>query len=315
MTRGAHAVAWEAGRRVPTRRGISSVDRTRIVTRTLRWYDRAARDLPWRRPDASPWAIMVSEFMLQQTPVARVLQPWQEWMARWPSPTALADAPSGEAVRAWGRLGYPRRALRLHQAATAIRDDHDGVVPDDHDALLALPGVGSYTAAAIASFAFGRRHVVLDTNVRRVQTRVAHGLAYPHVSATAAERLLAEEFLPSKAERAARWAVASMELGALICTARSPRCDDCPVRTDCAWHAAGRPAWDGPPRVGQRYQGTDRPCRGALLAVLRSADDAVPGEDVLAAWSDRRQAERALDSLLSDGLIAQVDDSRLSLPG
>lgn len=279
-----------------------------MVTKTLRWYAHAARDLPWRRPDASPWSIMVSEFMLQQTPVSRVLQPWAQWVDRWPTPSALADAPSGEAVRAWGRLGYPRRALRLHQAATAIRDDHDGQVPDDYDALRTLPGVGDYTAAAVASFAFGRRHIVLDTNVRRVQTRIAFGVEFPHTSTTAAERQLALDFLPSKAERAARWAVASMELGALVCTARSPRCDDCPVRTDCAWHQAGRPAWDGPARVGQRYQGTDRQCRGALLAVLRSNDAAVSDSELLGSWPDRRQAERARESLIEDGLmIMHVD--------
>lgn len=287
----------------------------RVVSQTLRWYDDNARDLPWRRPDATPWSIMISEFMLQQTPVSRVLQPWHAWVERWPTPTALAAAPSGEAVRAWGRLGYPRRALRLHRAATAIRDDHDGEVPDDHDALLALPGVGSYTAAAIASFAFGRRHVVLDTNVRRVQTRVALGAAYPHSSTTAAERAVAEDFLPRTAKRASRWAAASMELGAVICTARSPRCDDCPVRTDCAWHAAGRPAWDGPPRTSQDYQGTDRQCRGALLAVVRSSDDPTSTEDVLAEWPDRRQAEKALASLLADGLLSSVGEERVGLPG
>lgn len=291
------------------------VDYTRVVNRTLRWYQQSARDLPWRRPDASPWAIMVSEFMLQQTPVARVRQPWHDWLQRWPTPAALADAPSGEAVRAWGRLGYPRRALRLHQAATAIRDDHDGQVPDDYDALLALPGVGSYTAAAIASFAFGRRHVVLDTNVRRVQARIATGVEFPAAATTAAERALAAEFLPVQANRATRWAVASMELGALVCTARSPHCGRCPVRDDCAWRQAGQPSYAGPPRVGQRYQGTDRQCRGALLAVLRSSDVAVPGDEVRAAWPDPVQRERALTSLITDRLVVRIGDDRYGLPG
>jgi A/G-specific adenine glycosylase len=258
---------------------------------------------------------MVSEFMLQQTPVSRVLVPWQQWIDRWPSPTALADAPSGEAVRAWGRLGYPRRALRLHQAATAIRDRHGGEVPDDHDALLALPGVGAYTAAAIASFAFRRRHVVLDTNVRRVQARIAAGVQFPAAATTAAERMLAEEFLPDDPEQAARWAVASMELGALVCTARNPRCDDCPIRDDCTWLQLGRPSWDGPPRVGQRYDGTDRQCRGALLAVLRSSDIPVPGEELLAAWPDRAQAERAVGTLTADGLMIRVGVDSYALPG
>ena len=290
------------------------VDYAEVVGRTLRWYRQSARDLPWRRTDAGPWAIMVSEFMLQQTPVARVLQPWQEWMHRWPSPTALADAPSGEAVRAWGRLGYPRRALRLHQAATAIRDKHDGEVPDDYPSLLALPGVGSYTAAAIASFAFGRRHVVLDTNVRRVQARIATGVEFPHTSPTAAERELATQFLPARVDRAARWAVASMELGALVCTARNPRCDRCPVRTLCAWRTAGHPRYDGPPRVGQRYQGTDRQCRGALLAVLRSSDEPVPAEELRPAWPEAGQRERALASLITDRLVVPLPDDRYGLP-
>jgi A/G-specific adenine glycosylase len=290
------------------------VDYSQVVDRTLRWYQTAARDLPWRRPDAEPWPIMVSEFMLQQTPVSRVLQPWQDWLDRWPTPVALATAPSGEAVRAWGRLGYPRRALRLHQAATAIRDDHDGEVPDDYDSLLSLPGVGPYTAAAIASFAFGRRQVVLDTNVRRVQTRIRLGIEFPQSSTTSAERRLAEEFLPSGAERAARWAVASMELGALVCTARSPRCAACPVRSACAWHRAGKPPYDGPPRIGQRYQGTDRQCRGALLAVLRSSDQPVPGEELRSVWPDPVQRERALDSLITDRLVHGVDEDRYALP-
>ncbi|QGN35609.1 A/G-specific adenine glycosylase [Microlunatus sp. Gsoil 973] len=257
---------------------------------------------------------MVSEFMLQQTPVARVLQPWQEWMQRWPSPVALAEAPGGDAVRAWGRLGYPRRALRLHQAATAIRDDHGGEVPDDYHSLLALPGVGSYTAAAIASFAFGRRHVVLDTNVRRVQARIATGVEFPHAGPTAAERDLAARFLPARSDRAARWAVASMELGALVCTARSPRCDQCPVRTLCAWRTAGHPRYAGPPRVGQRYQGTDRQCRGALLAVLRSTDEPVSAEELRLAWPDAAQRERALASLIIDRLVVSRSDDRFMLP-
>lgn len=289
--------------------------RQRVVREILGWYQAAARDLPWRRAEASAWSVMVSEFMLQQTPVARVLEPWHRWLERWPTPASLADAPSGEAVRAWGRLGYPRRALRLHAAATVIRDDHDDRVPDDYDSLIALPGVGSYTAAAIASFAYGRRHLVLDTNVRRVQARIALGTEFPAASTTAADRRVAEEFLPQRADRAASWAVASMEFGALVCTARSPACTACPVRTHCAWHRAGHPSWDGPPRVGQRYQGTDRQCRGALLAALRATDDPVPREDLYAAWPERAQAERALDSLIIDGLARQVDTDHIVLPG
>ena len=142
--------------------------RQRVVADVTAWFAAHARPLPWREPDCTPWGVMVSEYMLQQTPVARVLPVWAAWLERWPTPAALAAEEPGEAVRAWGRLGYPRRAQRLHAAATAIRDEHGGEVPADFEALRGLPGVGEYTAAAIASFAHGRRHVVLDTNVRRV---------------------------------------------------------------------------------------------------------------------------------------------------
>ena len=141
----------------------------------LAWYARNARDLPWRAPGATPWAVLVSEIMLQQTPVARVLPEYLSWLARWPTPAALAAEPAGEAIRQWGRLGYPRRALRLHETATILTTRHGGMVPADRDALLALPGIGSYTAAAVASFAFGQRHAVLDTNVRRVLARLVAG--------------------------------------------------------------------------------------------------------------------------------------------
>lgn len=292
----------------------SGRQRTAIVATILAWYDANARDLPWRRDGASPWSIMVSEFMLQQTPVTRVLAPWQAWMERWPTPGALAAAPSGEAVRAWGRLGYPRRALRLHQAATVIRDQYANRVPDQASALLGLPGVGTYTAAAIASFAFRQRHLVLDTNVRRVLARIADGSAYPEPSPTASERDLATAFLPRSSERAARWAVASMELGALVCTARSPRCADCPVAALCRWHQTGHPAWSGPPRKAQSWVGTDRQCRGALLAVLRSSDEAVSIGELDQAWPEAVQRARALGSLLSDGLVQRLPDGQWALP-
>ncbi len=278
--------------------------------RVIAWYDENARDLPWRRPGTSPWAVLVSELMLQQTPVERVREPWARWLGRWPTPAALAAAPSGEAVRAWGRLGYPRRALRLHGAAVAIVEHFGGEVPADLDALLSLPGVGSYTAAAVASFAFGRRAVVLDTNVRRVLVRLAAGKAYPGATPTRAELAVAQAYLPDEPAVAARWAVASMELGALVCTARSPRCEVCPVRDACAWREAGYPAWDGPPRRGQSYDGTDRQCRGALLAVLRSSDEPVAAEELDASWADAVQRDRALASLVADGLVVVVPAER-----
>lgn len=280
----------------------------------LDWYADSARDLPWRRPDASAWAVMVSEFMLQQTPVTRVLPMYEAWLARWPTPTDLADAEPGEAVRAWGRLGYPRRALRLHGAATAIRDRHNGEVPDDHDKLLALPGVGEYTAAAVASFAFRQRHAVLDTNVRRVFARTVDGTEYPPQATTAAERRTAGDAMPLDDETAATWAVAIMELGALVCTARTPRCADCPVASLCAWRLAGKPPYEGPPRRGQTYAGTDRQCRGKLLAVLRDAEGPVPKTALDAVWEDALQRARALDGLVADGLVEPVTDGVYRLP-
>ncbi|MFA1542382.1 A/G-specific adenine glycosylase [Actinomadura monticuli] len=280
----------------------------------LDWYETNARDLPWRAPGATPWGVLVSEIMLQQTPVSRVLPVWHAWTARWPTPAALAAEPSGEAVRAWGRLGYPRRALRLHESARAITERHGGDVPSSHEDLLALPGIGAYTAAAVASFAFRQRHAVLDTNVRRVLARLMSGVEYPPKSQTKAEVALAESLLPADPPTAARWAVAVMELGALVCTARTPRCVDCPVIDRCSWQRAGRPAYDGPPRRGQTYAGTDRQCRGRILAVLRDAEGPVakPALDVV--WSDAVQRERALDALIADGLVDPLDDGRYALP-
>ncbi|WP_425560292.1 A/G-specific adenine glycosylase, partial [Kineococcus glutinatus] len=203
------------------------------------WYRHHARDLPWREPSCPPWGVLVSEVMLQQTPVTRVLPRWREWMQRWPRPADLAADSPGEAVRHWQSLGYPRRALRLHAAATAIVERHGGEVPDDHAALLALPGVGAYTAAAVASFAFRQRHAVVDTNVRRVLARAVTGAADAAPALSAAETRLASTLLPAGPEEAATWGVAVMELGALVCTARVARCTTCPLATTCAWHRAG----------------------------------------------------------------------------
>jgi len=280
----------------------------------LAWYEANARDLPWRNANATPWGVLVSEIMLQQTPVVRVLPVWDIWMKRWPTPSALAAEPSGEAVRAWGRLGYPRCALRLHESARAISERHGGQVPSAHEDLLALPGIGAYTAAAVASFAFQQRHVVLDTNVRRVLARLRAGEEYPPKNQSKAEIRLAESLVPLDPPTAVRWAVAVMELGALVCTARTPRCVDCPVLDKCAWQAGGRPAYDGPPRRGQTYAGTDRQCRGRLLAVLREAEGPVekPALDIV--WSDPVQRERALDALIADGLVDPLQDGRYALP-
>lgn len=280
----------------------------------LAWYAATARDLPWRAPDRTPWGVLVSEVMLQQTPVDRVLPVWHEWMRRWPTPAALAVEPPAEVVRAWGRLGYPRRALRLREAAIACVERFDGQVPDDPEALRSLPGVGDYTAAALTSFAFGRRAVVLDTNVRRVLARLLTGAEHPRPTINAAERALAASVLPDLDAEAAVWSVAVMELGALVCTAASPRCGACPVSASCTWVALGRPAYDGPERPVQKFAGTDRQVRGRLMAVLRAAVEPVPKADLDAVWDDAVQRERALDGLVADGLAEPIDDGFYRLP-
>jgi A/G-specific adenine glycosylase len=280
----------------------------------LGWYARHARDLPWRAPGSTPWSVLVSEIMLQQTPVARVIPAHAQWLARWPTPGALAAEPAGEAIRQWGRLGYPRRALRLHETATIVTERHGGIVPTDVGALLALPGIGSYTAAAVASFAYGQRHAVLDTNVRRVLARLVTGQPAPPPALSVAETRLAESLLPDEPAVAARWSVAVMELGALVCTAASPQCGRCPVARECAWLAAGQP-----PAVvrrrSQRYDGTDRQCRGRLLAVLRDCGTPVSRADFDAVWPGAGQLARALDGLVADGLVDPLPDGRYALPG
>jgi A/G-specific adenine glycosylase len=286
-----------------------------LLAPLLSWYAAAARDLPWRSAARDPWGVLVSEVMLQQTPVDRVVPAWEAWLHRWPAAVDLAREPAGEAVRMWGRLGYPRRALRLHAAAVACVERFDGRVPTAYDDLRSLPGVGDYTAAAVLAFAYGRRAVVLDTNVRRVLARLLDGAEHPRPSVTAAERALAESVLPDDDPTAAAWSIALMELGALVCTSASPRCSTCPVAASCAWVAAGRPAYDGPARPVQRFAGTDRQVRGLLLAVLRDAHGPVERASLDAVWDDAVQRERALDGLVADGLVDPLPDGRFSLPG
>jgi A/G-specific adenine glycosylase len=281
----------------------------------LEWYGLVARDLPWRRPQAGPWGVLVSEVMLQQTPVNRVLPAWEAWLARWPDPAALAAEPSGEAVRMWGRLGYPRRALRLHQAASAIVERHGGAVPAGLDDLLALPGVGTYTARAVAAFAFRARQPVIDVNVRRLVARAIEGRAEGPAAVSRADLALVEDLLPADPETAAQVSAAFMELGALLCVARAPRCPACPVRERCVWLAAGSPPAHGPARRPQGYVGTDRQVRGRLLAVLRDADGPVEADLLDAVWDAPEQRDRALRGLLDDGLAVAVAPGRYALPG
>jgi A/G-specific adenine glycosylase len=279
----------------------------------LDWYDRSRRDLPWRDRGVTPWQILVSEFMLQQTPVARVLPIWGQWVVRWPTASATAAASAADVLRAWGKLGYPRRALRLHAAATAIASQHDDMVPAEVDVLLALPGIGAYTARAVAAFGYGHRVPVVDTNVRRVMARAMHGIADAGPPSTFRDLADVDGVLPRS--QAARFSAALMELGAVVCTARRPRCADCPVAGECTWVRAGRPTGTVAARPGQRYAGTDRQVRGLLLDVLRAAADPVPRAQLDLVWHDAPQRDRCLGSLLVDGLVEQTSDGRFALPG
>jgi A/G-specific adenine glycosylase len=284
------------------------------ATELLTWYERERRDLPWRRPGVTPWQVLVSEFMLQQTPVARVEPVWLDWVARWPTPSATAAASAADVLRAWGKLGYPRRAKRLHECAVAIAADYGDEVPTDVETLLSLPGIGAYTARAIACFAYRQPVPVVDTNVRRVVARAVHGRADAAASSSPRDLDDVAALLPND-DDAPRFSVALMELGATVCTARAPRCGLCPLSV-CAWQSGGFQPGTAPARRVQRYAGTDRQVRGRLLDVLRGNDSPVTRAQLDMAWlTDTAQRDRALDSLLVDGLVEQTADGRFALAG
>jgi A/G-specific adenine glycosylase len=274
----------------------------------VNWFAANKRDLPWR--NSTPWGVVVSEFMLQQTPVVRVLPKWNEWMIRWPTPQDLASASTAEIITAWGRLGYPRRALRLHECAKIISNDFNGRVPDTEEELRGLPGIGDYTAAAIVAFAYDARSLVLDINIRRVFSRVLDGEEAPKASLSNLERLARAGLIP--VSNAHIWAAAPMELGALICTSRNPKCDECPLATMCQWKAAGYPQTDRP-RRRQSWHGTDRQCRGVIVQALRE-NAALNKHELEKLWHDSSQIERALATLIDDGLISFTESSLYTLP-
>ena len=279
------------------------------------WFVENQRDLPWRREGFGAWGILVSEIMLQQTPVVRVIPRLEQWLERWPTPAALAASPPGEAVRAWDRLGYPRRALRLHAAATAITEVHGGVVPSDVAQLLELPGIGDYTARAVAAFAFGLRHPVVDTNVRRVIARAVLGQGEAGPASTRRDLSAMEALLPHDEPAAKVFNAGMMELGALVCTARAPRCGDCPLAGSCAWRAAGYPEYDGPRSAVQaKFEGSDRQVRGLVMAELRASEIPVTRVEIDRLWPDATQLARALASLETDGLVIADDSDAYILP-
>lgn len=281
----------------------------------IEWFRDNKRDLPWRREGFSTWGVLVSEFMLQQTPVARVIPRLDEWLARWPTPVALAGASPGDAVRAWQSLGYPRRALALHACARRITDQHAGHVPNNVEDLLAMPGIGDYTARAVAAFAHGQRHPVVDTNVRRVIARVVNGHAEPSPPRPKTDLAEMDRLLPNDPPASVDFNAGMMELGATICIARSPRCDACPIRHICKWRVAGYPEHSGTRRtVQKKYEGSDRQVRGLLLAQLRASLIAVDRGQLNHAWADAAQRDRALAGLVADGLVERVSGGRYTLP-
>jgi len=266
-----------------------------------RWYRAHARDLPWR--STTPWGVLVSEFMLQQTPVPRVIPYWTTWMDCWPTPAGLAHATPAAVIRAWGTLGYPRRATRLHEAARTISNAYGGEVPDTYENLIALPGVGDYTANAVLAFAFHKRTTVLDVNVRRVISRAWRGEQHPPAHLTTIERALADSLVPTTPHAASTWAAASMELGAVLCTTTNPQCTACPLTDTCAWNTAGQPKSTHTTRRQPTYTGSDRQERGRILALLR-AHDTLTAAALEKDATNPEQHIRARDSLLADGLIA-----------
>ncbi|MDQ0645207.1 A/G-specific adenine glycosylase [Microbacterium murale] len=281
------------------------------------WYHSEARDLPWRRKAFharfGAWGTLVSEFMLQQTPVTRVIPRLEAWLERWPTPTAMSSATPAEVVQQWANLGYPRRALWLHRAAIEITARHGGDVPRNVEALLALSGIGDYTARAVAAFAFGDRHPVVDTNTRRVMARALEGRSQPG-PASRRDLVTMKALLPDADDESAVFNAAMMELGATVCTSRAPKCERCPIAAQCAWLSSGRPDTGDDRRKQARYEGSDRQARGAVLKALRESDaGAVPLDAVIHDWTDLAQRDRAIDSLIADGL-AEASEQMLRLP-
>jgi len=284
-----------------------------IQREVMNWFQVNARDLPWRAKHTTAWQVLVSEIMLQQTPAERVTPAYLAWIGRWPDAAALAQASPADVLRQWDRLGYPNRAMRLHQCAKKVTSDFGGELPSDYDQLLALPGIGDYTASAILAFAHDKRSVVLDTNIRRVLMRVWNGQERQPQSVSAVERMLADELTPQKDAEAALWSAAVMEFGAVICTARNPRCDQCFIARECQWALAGKPKSSMVVR-SQKFEGTDRQVRGKLMAVLRDASGSVSKSQLDQVWTDAQQRERALDGLVSDGLVEVMRSGRYRLP-
>ncbi|MFT5204349.1 MAG: A/G-specific adenine glycosylase [Candidatus Aldehydirespiratoraceae bacterium] len=294
-----------------TNNGAAPTDAS-LRTVLLGWARTELRDLPWRRT-RDPWAILVSETMLQQTQVSRVIDRWPIFLRRFPDPTACADAPAADLLREWAGLGYNRRALMLHRCATAIRDVYAGAVPADLDALLALPGVGPYTARAVLAFAWETPAGPVDTNIGRVLARLGG-----ESMAMRAAQARADSLVP--ADEPWLWNQGIMELGALVCTKRAPRCGDCPVQEHCSWRGEGPDPAVGSAAVSKpqsRFEGSDRQLRGRLVDALRQGPVLCSGVGAALATSDPVlidpvlidpvRVETVVAGLIRDGLVVEVE--------
>jgi A/G-specific adenine glycosylase len=278
----------------------------------LEWWEAQRRELPWRAT-RDPWAVLVCEVMAQQTQVARVAERWAPFLQRFPTPASCAEAPVAELLRWWSGMGYNRRALNLHRCATVVVEQHQGRLPDTLTELLALPGIGPYTARAVLAFAFEADHAIVDTNTARVLARwEARRLSAREV------QVAADATLPAGSAWA--WNQAMLDLGATVCTRRRPRCALCPVLDRCGWGRAGTPVPDpadgsaGVSAGQSRFEGSDRQGRGRLLEALRSGPVDVRAVAAAMGWpDDAGRAERVAATLVADGL-AISDERAYRLP-
>jgi A/G-specific adenine glycosylase len=272
-----------------------------VQEKLLAWFEVEGSDLPWRR-SRDPYAVLVSELMLQQTQRARVIPKYLEFLERFPSVQALAAAPAAAVIRAWSGLGYNRRALALHQIARRVLEN-GGALPSDREALLALPGIGAYTAGAVACFGFGQGVAFVDTNIRRVLGRVLNGEAFPAV-APKRDKALAAAALP--AGRAYEWNSALMDLGARICSARAPRCEVCPLAAECR------------ARPGLRYEATAPLRRVAEIGATYSARSGGSSKQAVSfTASDRYLRGRIVEALrlLQEGEALDLSSLALAATG
>lgn len=327
---------------------LSELARLTRSSVALFWQTRA-RDLPWRFGRTTPWGVLVCEVMSQQTQMSRVVPYWTAWMQTWPDSQSLSCATAAEVITAWGRLGYPRRALRLQECARVVANEYHNSLPRTYEELIALPGVGDYTASAVLSFAYGEQVAVIDTNIRRVLTRTFAGVESHGGSTTRADRELAAAVLPksdfdtasndsspaapncaptqsSPTCTSSVWNQSIMEIGATLCTAQSPQCDTCPLQRWCRFKAAGFPGLGARrTRPQQRFVGTNRQVRGIILQALRKAHSSqissqhtqqhsLQRNEINALWSNQAQLGECIASLDNDGLIVVLEDGTVTLP-